>query len=227
MKLLIIEDNHLLGNSLKKGFNDLGWTVNLVRDGEEGLYALENGHYQVAIIDHLLPKMMGMDIITEVRKKNNCTPIVMMTALGATEDRIKGLDNGADDYIVKPFDFLELVARVKALFRRSVGKGNARLSYGRLNIDLDKETATIGDVDIDLTVKEFDLLLALSEKPGHIRSRNDLTSILYELNEEPESNSLDVLLTRLRRKLGGSGIEILNKRGRGFVFKLEEPTAQR
>jgi len=224
LKILIVEDNQLLGNSMKHGLSEAGWTTDLAFDGEEGQFLAENSHYDILIIDRMLPKVSGTDLIGALRKKDNHTPVIMVTALGELKDRVSGLEQGADDYLTKPFALAELIARVKALHRRSMGKGSTSLTFNRLSIDHEGRSVAINGIPVELTSKEFDLLLALAGKPNKVFTRVELSDLLYEFDSEPESNSLDVLLARLRKKINGSGVEITTIRGKGFTFRVESPT---
>lgn len=222
MKILIVEDNALLGKSLKRGLEEHGWTVDLATDGDEGLYMIESTEHDVLVLDWMLPKMSGLDLLKEIRARGSSVPTIMITARGAVPDRIEGLNVGADDYIVKPFEVGELIARVNAVYRRSIGKPTSTLSVGPLTINLSNHTATLRGESIDLTGKEYDLVAALAAKPGELIKRNQLVGILYPLESEPDSNSLDVLLARVRKKIHGSGVEIETVRGKGFVLRVAE-----
>ncbi|MEI8026709.1 MAG: response regulator transcription factor [Pseudomonadota bacterium] len=226
MKILIVEDNNLLGESMIQGLSEAGWTVDLAKDGEEGLYMVQNSTYDLLIIDRMLPKLSGIELIKKLRQKIIHVPAIMVTARGDLEDRISGLEEGADDYLVKPVELSELLARVKALHRRSLNRGIGKLCFAALEIDLSSRVATIDNRAMDLTAKEFDFLATVAGKSGHVFNRNELNGLLYKFNDEPESNSLDVLLARIRRKLVGSGVEIATIRGRGVVFRVEEATTK-
>lgn len=226
MKILIVEDNNLLGDSMRQGLTEAGWTVDLAKDGEEGLYMAQNSAYDILLVDRMLPKLSGTDLIKNLRLKSIHVPAIMVTARGELEDRISGLEEGADDYLVKPVELSELLARVRALHRRSLNRGDGKLCFANLEVDVGSRIATVDSKELDLTAKEFDFLAALAGKSGHVFNRTELNGLLYKFNDEPESNSLDVLLARIRRKLVGSGVEIATVRGRGFVFRVEEATAK-
>jgi DNA-binding response OmpR family regulator len=224
MKILIVEDNALLGKSLKRGMEEHGWTVDLATDGDEGLYMVESTEHDVIVLDWMLPKTSGIDLLKEIRKRGRDTPTVMITARGAVPDRVEGLNLGADDYVVKPFEVVELIARINAVYRRSLGKGTSLLTIGSLTLNLASHTAQLRGVSMDLTSKEYDLVAALATKAGDLVKRNSLVGMLYPLESEPDSNSLDVLLARVRKKLQGSGVEIETVRGKGFVLRVAEAT---
>ena len=225
MKALVVEDNVLLGKSIKRGLEEAGWTVDLAPDGEEGIYFAESSEYDVILLDWMLPKLSGIEFLKSLRSQKNSAPTIMITAKGAVMDRVEGLERGADDYIVKPFEMVELIARVKALYRRSVGVGISTLTIGGLTFDLSGQVVMLRESKLDLTGKEYDLLAALATKSGHVVKRNTLASLLYNLDGEPESNSLDVLLARVRRKIVGAGVEIETLRGKGFVLRVATPSA--
>lgn len=220
MKVLLIEDNQLLGRSVKLGLEELGWIVDLASDGEEGLYLAQNSTYDIFLIDRMLPKLSGIEVIRKMREARIDGAAIIITALGATSDKISGLEV-ADDYIVKPFEMGELVARMKAVYRRSIGKSHALLECGNLGINLNEQSVTINGDKLDLTAKEFDLLESLATRQNHVCSRAELSGLLYSFNGEPESNSLDVLLGRLRKKLQGATVEIVTIRSKGFMLRVE------
>jgi len=222
MKILIVEDNPLLGKSLKRGMEEIGWTVDLASDGEEGIYCAESCAYDVIVLDWMLPKLSGIELLKQLRAGKHDAPTIMITAKGAVTDRVEGLDKGADDYIVKPFELVELIARVNAIYRRSIGKGSSSITVGGLTVDLAAHHAILGGIPLDLTGKEFDLLAALAAKNGQLIKRNTLVGTLYQLDGEPDSNSLDVLLARVRKKLTGSDVEIATVRGKGFMLRVAE-----
>lgn len=225
MKILLVEDNPLLGKSMKKGLEEAGWMVDLATEGQEGNYLTEVSAYDVIILDWMLPKLSGIDLLTSLRKRGCHTPTIMITAKSAIADRVAGLNKGADDYLVKPFEMVELIARVQAVYRRSQGVGGPTLKLGTLSIDLLAHEVSIAGQKVILTGKEFDLLAALASKMGQVINRDRLATMLYSLDDEPQSNSLDVLMTRLRKKIAGAGIEIITARGKGFMLRVEQATS--
>jgi DNA-binding response OmpR family regulator len=164
--------------------------------------------------------MSGLDLLKTLRGNGHDVPIIMVTAKGDLGDRVEGLDRGADDYLVKPFEMAELISRVNALYRRSVGHGSSELILADLRIDLATMRVSIAGQPLELTAKEYDLLVALAGKVGQLVTRSSITGLLYPMNMEPDSNSLDVLLARLRRKLNGSGVEIETLRAKGFLLRV-------
>lgn len=220
MKALLVEDNPLLGKSVQRGLQEAGWIVDLAIDGEEALYLLQSSEYDVALFDWMLPKRSGIELLRMLRATGSDLPVLMLTARSELADRVKGLEQGADDYLVKPFELPELIARVNALYRRATGGGSSTLFLGELRLDISKARVTRDGQTLDLTGKEYDLLAALAAKPEQILTRNAILGLLYPFDMEPDSNSLDVLLLRLRRKLAGSGVEIETVRGKGFILHV-------
>jgi DNA-binding response OmpR family regulator len=224
MKILIVEDNELLGSSLKQGLEECGWIVDLARDGEEGLFYAQNGLYSILLIDRMLPKISGDRLVERLKSIGYTAPVIMVTARGTLEERVGALESTVDDYVVKPFELTELIARIKAVHRRTVGADSKQLVLGSITVDLNGRSVQIsGRGFVSLTTKEHDLLIVLAGRKGQLLSRCDLASYLYEMNEEPESNSLDVLIARLRRKIAGTGVEITTVRGKGFRLNVESP----
>jgi DNA-binding response OmpR family regulator len=220
MKVLLVEDNVLLGKSVKRGLEEESWVVDLARHGKEALYYFESSEYDVVVLDWMLPEMSGLDLLKALRAKGSNVPIIMVTAKSDVVDRVQGLDGGADDYLTKPFEMIELVSRLNALFRRSIAQGSTQLSLGNLKIELDTLRVSVAGQPLELTGKEYDLLVALAGKANQLVTRSSLIGLLYSFDSEPDSNSLDVLLNRLRRKLPGTGVEIETIRGKGFILRV-------
>jgi DNA-binding response OmpR family regulator len=220
MKVLVAEDNALLGNSIKRGLEEEGWVVDLARDGKEALYYADASEYDVLVLDWMLPQMSGLDVLNVLRGKGNEVPVIMVTARSEVVDRVQGLDRGADDYLTKPFEMIELVSRLNALYRRSIARGSKSLTLGNLNIELDTLRVSIGNRPLELTGMEYDLLVALAGKANQLQTRTVLLGLLYPFDSEPDSNSLDVLLNRLRRKLAGADVEIETIRGKGLILRV-------
>lgn len=220
MKILLVEDNVLLGKSVKRGLEEESWVVDLAKDGKEALYYFESSEYDIVVLDWMLPEMSGLDVLKALRAKGSHVPIIMVTAKSDVIDRVQGLDAGADDYLSKPFEMIELVSRLNALFRRSIAQGSTLLSLGNLKIELDTLRVSASGEPLELTGKEYDLLVALAGKANQLVTRSSLIGLLYSFDSEPGSNSLDVLLNRLRRKLPGVGVEIETIRGKGFILRV-------
>lgn len=218
MKILIVEDHPLLGASVKQGLEDQSWTVDWARDGEEGLFLVQKSAYDLALVDCMLPKMDGLTLAHRIRELNPKTAMIMITARGALDDRLKGLEV-TDDYIVKPFEMSELIARIKSVYRRAMGSPKQILELGLLNLDMGERTAKVGSELLTLTAKEFDLLRILMSRAGQVCMRTELSGLMYGYEDEPSSNSLDVLIARLRKKIQDSHVEIATVRGQGFILR--------
>ena len=205
--------------SVKQGLEDQNWTVDWARDGEEGLYLVKNSAYDLALIDCMLPKMDGLTLAENIRTLKIKMAMIMMTAKGTLEDKIRGLEL-TDDYIVKPFEMLELSARVKTIYRRLSGVNQEKLEVGQLCLDLKTRSAKVSGQGITLTAKEFELIRLLATRAGEVFSRNDLSGLMYGYEDEPTSNSVDVLIARVRKKLNSSNLEIATVRSQGFILRV-------
>ena len=223
MRLLVIEDDATLRETLTNKLGDAGFATEQAADGKEGLhYALEYP-IDLAIIDIGLPEMSGLDIIREVRKQGKSYPILILTARDRWEDKVDGLDAGADDYVVKPFQFEEVIARVNALVRRSGGWASSIMTAGPISLDLSRQEVKVNDVVIELTSYEYKIIEYLIIRAGQVISKTELTERLYDQDFERDSNVIEVFVGRLRKKLDPDNtvqpIETL--RGRGYRFDLE------
>ena len=201
MRILLVEDDPLLGDGLRAGLRQQGFQVDWVRDGEAGLRELRTGSYSAAVLDLGLPLRDGMDVLAQARAAGQALPVLVLTARDAVDDRIRGLDGGADDYIVKPIDLLELGARLRALVRRAHGQVQERLRA--LDVELDpaaRRVSRAGEV-VALSQREFDLLQALMLNAGRVQSREQLEQRLYSWGQEIESNAVEVHIHHLRKKL--------------------------
>lgn len=214
MRLLLVEDDSLIASGVRSGLKLAGYTVDWVQDGQAAALALATGVYQLMLLDLGLPRKDGMALLREIRTKGNDLPVLVITARDAVADRIKGLDSGADDYLVKPFDLDELVARVRALLRRRAGRTDPVLRHGALSLDPVSRQVEQDGRPISLSPREFALLAALLERPGAVMSREQLEDRLYGWDEEVSSNAVEVHLHNLRRKLGANVIR--NVRGAGY-----------
>ena len=221
MKILIIEDEKRLAGILKKGLEESAFAVDLSFDGEEGLYMAETFNYDAIILDILLPKMDGLSILNTLRKKNINVPVILLTAKGEVECKVKGLNTGADDYVPKPFDFLELLARLKAVIRRDKGKPSPVIQIGNLIIDTNARTVKRGDQDILLSTKEYSLLEYLVLHKDKVLTRSELIEHVYDSESDRDSNVIDVYINYLRNKID-KGFEkplIHTVRGTGYILK--------
>jgi DNA-binding response OmpR family regulator len=216
MRLLLVEDDPMVGESIRDGLGQEGYTVDWVRDGKGAETALGAEPYAAVLLDLGLPRMDGLDVLRAARAKRNDVPILVITARDAVADRIKGLDAGADDYLVKPFDLDELAARVRALVRRAEGRAEPVVRHGPIALDPATRAVTLRGRPVELSGREFALLQALLARPGAVLSRAQLEERLYGWDEEVGSNAVEVHIHNLRRKLGADTIR--NVRGVGYTI---------
>lgn len=222
MKLLIVEDDDKIASLIVKGFKQAGFTVDHAADGEDGLHLALTEPYDACIIDIMLPKLDGLNLIEEMRHKKIHTPVIILSAKRSVDDRIKGLQTGGDDYLTKPFAFSELLARVHALIRRALAVPEGmKLSAGDLSIDLMAREVFRGDQEIDLQPREFSLLEYLMRNTGRVVSKTMIMEHVWEYNFDPQTNVVDVLVCRLRNKIDAdAGKKIIHTiRGVGYVLK--------
>ncbi len=222
MRILVVEDEPALRESLVSQLKAAGYNVDAAADGEEGLYAATEYPIDVAIIDLGLPKLPGIELIKRARAANRRFPILILTARDRWEDKVEGLQSGADDYLVKPFHFEELAARVQALLRRAGGWSQPILQCGDISLDTRTQTVAVAGKPVELTSFEYRILEILMMRAGEVISKADLTERLYEQDFERDSNVIEVFIGRLRKKLDPDGqrhpIETL--RGRGYRLAL-------
>jgi two-component system response regulator QseB len=216
MRLLLVEDDTMIGDAVRTGLRQDGFTVDWARDAEAGDTALKVEDYALLLLDLGLPRKSGLDWLRGLRQRGNRIPVLILTARDAVADRVAGLDGGADDYLVKPFDLDELSARVRALLRRQAGRAEPLLRHGNLTLDPATRAATLNGEPINLSAREFAVLGALLERPGGILSRAQLEQRLYGWGEEVESNAVEVHIHNLRKKLGTDFIR--NVRGLGYTL---------
>jgi DNA-binding response OmpR family regulator len=214
MRLLLVEDDAMIGRAMRQGLGDAGFTVDWVTDGRAAELALANGVYELAVLDLGLPGKDGMTVLRELRARRDSLPVLIVTARDAVADRIAGLNEGADDYVLKPFDLDELVARVRALLRRRAGGATPVLEFGSLTLDTVRREVRRNGQEVQLSAREFALLEALMQRPGAVLSREQLEDAVYGWGEEVGSNAVEVHLHHLRRKLGPETIR--NVRGVGY-----------
>lgn len=222
MHLLLVEDDELLGDAIRAGLTQEHYTVDWVRDGRAAERALRNAAYDLVLLDLGLPGRTGLDVLRGVRASGNAAPVIILTARDTVADRITGLDAGADDYLVKPFDLDELQARVRALLRRGGGRASNLLRHGELVVDPVAHTVMRGGQPVELSPREFVVLRLLLENAGRVLSRNRLEEALYGAEGEVGSNAVEVHVHHLRRKLGNELIHTL--RGVGYLIKKQEAT---
>ena len=215
MRILLIEDDTMIATGVQQALRDAGMSVDWVKDGVLGLEAIENGGHALVLLDLGLPLLDGMKILTKVRSRGVTTPILIITARDAVASRIDGLDLGADDYILKPFETTELLARIRVALRRSAGKSTSMIDAGPIQLNLADHTVTYKSMSEVLPAREFSLLNVLAERPGTIVSKSDLEERIYGWGEEVESNAVEVLIYYIRRKFGKE--IIINVRGAGWM----------
>ncbi len=215
VRLLLIEDDPMIGASVQRGLKQEGYTVDWVRDGSAAELAVANSVYELLLLDLGLPRKSGLELLAGLRRKGIAAPVLIITARDSVSDRVKGLDAGADDYLVKPFDLDELSARVRALLRRQGGRAAPVIEIGALTLDPAMRAVTQNGQPVALSKREFSLLHALMKQPGMPLSRAQIEESLYGWGEEIESNAVEVYIHSLRRKLGAETIR--NVRGVGYV----------
>ena len=215
MRLLLVEDDTMIGESVRLGLRQDGFVVDWVQDGKAAELALSNEPYALLLLDLGLPKKDGLAVLKNLRTQRNPIPVLVLTARDAVADRVQGLDAGADDYLLKPFDLDELAARIRALLRRQSGRIETELRCGDLTINPATHQVFLGAKEIALSGKEFAILYALIDRPGAVLSRVQLEQHLYGWDEEIESNAVEVHIHNLRKKLGSELIR--NVRGVGYV----------
>ncbi len=222
MRILVIEDEADLATQIQARLQTEGFETEVCGDGREGFYRANEYPTDLAVVDLGLPGMPGLEIIRQLRAAGHDLPILILTARGKWEEKVVGLEAGADDYLVKPFHMEELVARVRALLRRAVGSGREVLRFGPITLDPHSQGVQLADQPVELTAYEYRLLEYLARRPGQVIPKRELRDYLYPHDDDPDSNVIEVLMGRLRRKLDPAGslhpIETL--RGRGYRFAL-------
>ncbi|MDA9272263.1 response regulator transcription factor [bacterium] len=217
MRLLLVEDDELLGDALKTGLTQFGYIVEWLKDGEIARAILRTDSVDLIILDLSLPKLSGMALLQSIRLDGNTTPVIILTARESVEDRIKGLDHGADDYITKPFDLNELSARIRALIRRSQGRADTVLQYHNVTLDPAAHLVTVDGELVNVPRREFSLLQKLLENSGNVLSREQLMQSIYGWDEDVDSNALEVHIHNLRKKLNANFIRTI--RGVGYMVE--------
>ena len=221
MKILVVEDDPKTAKLMLKGLSDEGFVVDVCNNGEDGLEQANAREHDLLILDVMLPKLDGWSVLTKMRSNGNATPVVMLTARDAVEQRVKGLSLGADDYLIKPFAFSELVARIRNVLRRSTAAANDEISFEDLKIDRRRFRVTRGATPIELSSKEYQLLELLLSHHGEILSRTFISERVWDMNFDGDSNVVDVNIRRLRAKVDDpySRKLIQTVRGRGYVIR--------
>jgi two-component system response regulator QseB len=216
MRLLLAEDDRMIGASIERGLKQDGFAVDWVQDGRAVELALAENVHDLLVLDLGLPRKEGLDVLRAMRRRGDDRPVLIVTARDAVSDRVAGLDAGADDYLVKPFELTELAARIRALLRRSAGRAEPVVAYGDIELHPDTREIRVRGEPVALSAREFALLEALLARPGAVLSRAQLEEKLYGWNEEVESNAVEVHIHALRKKLGADAIR--NVRGVGWMI---------
>ena len=219
MHVLVVEDDELLGDALQAGLRERGFVVDWVRDGIAADTALRGGEFGAVVLDLGLPRRDGLGVLRALRARASHIPVLILTARDAVEDRVTGLDSGADDYVVKPVAIAELAARLRALIRRAHGHGSEALAVGSLTLDPQARRVSFRGSDVDLNAREFDLLHELMLNAGRVLTREQIESRLYDCNQGLESNAIEVFVHHLRRKLAPEVIRTI--RGVGYLLPRE------
>lgn len=216
MRILLVEDDRMLGDGLKSGLTQAGYAVDWLRDGESAVAALLTENFAAVVLDLGLPKRDGLSVLQWLRGRRDATPVLILTARDQLEDRVRGLDLGADDYVLKPFDLDEIAARLRALVRRAHGRPQPLLEWGEIALDPAARSATRAGQAVELTPREFDLLHLLMENRGRVLTRRFLEEQLHTWNDAVDSNALEVHIHHLRRKLSNGLIRTV--RGVGYMI---------
>lgn len=216
MRILLVEDDAVLGDAVQIGLSQEKYTTDWVKDGHSASLALKNETFDLMVLDIGLPQRSGLEVLKELRDAGNTIPVLILTARDTISDRVQGLDTGADDYLTKPFDMDELVARIRALLRRSSGRASPVLTHGMITLDPASHQVTNNGAVIELSGREFAILQVLLEFSGKVMSRSRLEEELYGWSSDVESNTVEVYIHHLRKKLGSSLIRTI--RGVGYMI---------
>ncbi len=223
MRVLVVEDYEPVRSSVVQALAEEGFAVDSAENGRDGLWLAQSGEYDAIVLDIMLPDTSGIEILQTLRNAQQQVPVLLLTALGAVDERIRGLNIGADDYLVKPFAIAELLARVKALVRRSYGDGTTIIQVRDLRIDTNARTVSRNEIVIELTAREYNLLEYFARRRGQVVTRSDVWQSLYDMQSESSSNVVDVYVGYLRKKLDTPGQPSLiqTRRGLGYVLEAE------
>lgn len=222
MKILVIEDDKKVSNYIAKGLKEAGYNVDCSHEGKEGLFLATTEAYNVIIMDRMLPSLDGLTILKTIRASNNKTPVLILSALGDVDDRVKGLKAGSDDYLVKPFAFVELLARIEALGRRTINNNDepTKLTASGIELDLLSRKVIANNNDVDVQGREFNLLEYLMRNKGSVVTRTMLLEGVWDYHFDPQTNVIDVHISRLRKKIGDEGGKIIRTvRGAGYIIE--------
>lgn len=223
LRVLLVEDDALLGDGVCAGLKQYGYTVDWVQDGLSAQHALLNEQFGAVVLDLGLPKRSGLEVLKSIRTQHVTVPVLILTARETSEDKVKGLDAGADDYLIKPFDLNELCARLRALQRRHTARATSLVTYGAIAIDPSAYSVSLQDDPVLLSRREFTLLQKLLENVGRVVSRDSLTQALYGWEDDVDSNALEVHVHNLRKKFG-SALPIRTIRGVGYMVEHTDAT---
>jgi two-component system, OmpR family, response regulator QseB len=216
MRVLLVEDDAMIAQGVQTALRQGGFAVDWMRDGKSADNALQTSDFDVVLLDLGLPQRDGIEVLRELRKRGDSTPVIIVTARDEVQHRVAGLDAGADDYIVKPFDLDEVMARMRSVLRRAAGRGDSSIQHGELKLDPVSHTVERSGVQVNLSAHEFGVLEALLQRPGAVLSRQQLEDRLYGWDAEIGSNAIEVYIHGLRRKLGSEAIQTL--RGVGYFI---------
>jgi DNA-binding response OmpR family regulator len=219
MQIMLVEDDHALASALQEALRQQDYAINVVATGEAALYVINTDPPDLVILDLGLPDIDGIEVLKQVRQRKHDLPILLLTARAQVEDKISGLDSGADDYLAKPFEMAELFARLRVLARRLNTSRTAEICIGEVRLDINLKTVFLGDNVLELSRKEYMLLKSLMENAGRVQTRHTLESRLYSWGEEVASNALEVHVHHLRKKLGSDFIKTI----RGVGYKVRQP----
>lgn len=222
MRILVVEDERKVASFIKRGLEEERYTVETAPDGEEGLRLAQNNVFDAIVLDVMLPKLDGYSVLRTLRADGNVTPVLMLTARGTTEDRVQGLDLGADDYLAKPFHFEELAARLRSILRRSTPEKTTKITCGGLTLDLVTHMAYRDGKEIELTTKEYSLLEYLMRNKERILSRSMIMQHVWKHSFDPESNIIDVYVKRLRQKIERPDKAQLVQSIRGVGYRMRD-----
>lgn len=225
MRILVVEDEQPIARFIQQGLEAEGYAVTVAPDGETGLAQALSGDFALVLLDVLLPRLGGLDVLKRVRAERPELPVILLTALGETEDKVEGLDLGANDYLAKPFAFEELLARIRTQLRQPGQRAGTELHVGEIKLDFRRRSVERGEREVNLTAREFDLLAYLMRHPDQVLSREQLLSGVWGYDYDPGTNVLEVYIGYLRRKLGDDGDESPIKTVRSVGYRLASDAA--
>jgi DNA-binding response OmpR family regulator len=225
MKVLIVEDDRKLLGFLSRAFSEEGYVVDVCRTGAEALHQATSIKYELIVLDWMLPEQDGLSVCRELRRIGSAVPVLMLTARSEVGEKVTALDGGADDYVTKPFHLDELMARSRALTRRSTGANDGVIRAGPMVLDQRERKAHINGVRVEVTAREFALLALLARNAGRVVTRSEILAHVWDMRSDPGSNVIDVHIRNIRDKLGEAAAWLETVRGQGYRFSLGEPTA--